>query len=184
MTPRSTIKSYDAFTRLLHWVMAVMLFWQLGGLIAEKIWGETPFISAWTKTHGSVGLIILVTALVRVAWAILQRPRRPAASPTASGRAARLVHFIFYAAMLIIPFIALLRSIGSGRGVKFFDHALLAPTGQKIPALMAPANAVHGLLGWALLILIIGHIAMALFHHFALKDATLAKMLPSLRRRR
>jgi cytochrome b561 len=184
MNPRSTIKSYDAFTRLLHWVMAFMLFWQLGGMVAEKIWGETPFISAWTGTHGSVGLVILVTALVRLGWAIFQRPRRPAYSASVSGTIARLVHMLFYAAMVIIPLIALIRSIGSGRGLKFFGNQLLAPTGQKIPVLMAPANAAHGLLGWILLVLIIGHIAMALFHHFGLKDATLAKMVPALRRHR
>lgn len=184
MNPRSTIKSYDAFTRLLHWVMAALLFWQFGGLIAEGIWGETPLIKAWTATHGSIGLIILVTAIIRVTWAIIQRPRRPAYSANLSGTAARSLHAIFYAAMLIIPFVALLRSIGSGRGVKFFGTELLASTGQKIPALMAPANAVHGLLGWTLLALILGHIAMALFHHFGLKDGVMAKMLPSLRRQR
>lgn len=184
MHPRSTIKSYDAFTRLLHWVMAALLFWQFGGVLAEAICGETPFVKTWTGTHSSVGLIILVAALVRIGWAIAQRPRRPAYSASLSGTAARAMHMFFYTAMLVIPSIALLRAIGSGRGVKFFGAELLAPTGQKIPELMTPANALHGLLGWIFLALIIGHIIMALFHHFVTKDGVMAKMVPSVRRHR
>lgn len=182
MIHRSTIKSYDPLARFFHWTMALLLFCQLGGMAAEQICGETPFIEAWTKTHSSVGLIILFVALIRLGWAAIQRRYRPAYSASLAGTVARIVHRLFYAMMIIVPAIALMRSIGSGRGVKFFGSEILAPTGQKIPALMAPANAAHGLLGWFLLALILGHIIMALFHHFLLKDGTLAKMWPSLRR--
>lgn len=182
MIHRSLNKTYDPVTRFFHWTMAALIIWQLGGMLAEKVCGETPFIKAWTGTHSSIGLILLVLAVVRLIWAMAQRKHHPAYSISVAGSLARITHKLFYALMIIIPAIALMRSIGSGRGVKFFGAELLAPTGEKIPALIVPANAAHGLLGWVLLALIAGHITMALFHHFALKDGTLAKILPSLRR--
>jgi cytochrome b561 len=97
--------------------------------------------------------------------------------------AARSAHGAMYAALILLPSMALLRSIGSGRGVALFGLEFLAPTGQKIPALMAPANAVHGLFGWIFLGLIVGHTAMALFHHYVVQDGTLGKMIPILLRK-
>ncbi len=37
-------------------------------------------------------------------------------------------------------------------------------------------NALHGLLGWTLLALIAGHVAMALWHGLVRRDATLRRM--------
>ena len=45
------------------------------------------------------------------------------------------------------------------------------------PELMAPANAAHGLLGWALLALTLGHVAMALAHAYLWREDTLTRML-------
>lgn len=178
MTDSASSPSYDGTTRFLHWAMALLLIWQLGGVLAEATLGETPLIKSWGSTHSSVGALILLFTLIRLIWAVLESGNRPARQTGFATAAARFGHGLLYAAMVIIPSLALVRSVGSGRGLTLFGVEILEPTGQKIPELMAPANALHGLFGWILLVLIIGHISMALYHHFILKDGTLGKMLP------
>jgi cytochrome b561 len=41
----------------------------------------------------------------------------------------------------------------------------------------APASAAHGLLGWVLLALIVGHIAMVLLHRWVWKDDVAQRMV-------
>jgi len=85
-------------------------------------------------------------------------------------------HLALYALMILVPTLALLRAVGNGRGFSVYGLQLVAPGGEAIPALTAPGNALHGLLGWALLALIVGHVAMALFHAHVRKDPTLDRM--------
>lgn len=173
-----TPRSYDGTTRTLHWAIALLLVWQLGGMFTKEVVGEMSFVKSWTSTHSSVGALILLLALIRLIWAVLESGNRPARPSGFAATAAQFGHGLLYAMMVIIPSLALVRAAGSGRGVTLFGAEILEPTGQKIPELMAPANALHGLLGWIFLALIIGHIGIALFHQFILKDGTLGKMWP------
>ncbi|MFC4207321.1 cytochrome b/b6 domain-containing protein [Vreelandella malpeensis] len=45
------------------------------------------------------------------------------------------------------------------------------------------ANALHSPLAWLLLVLVLGHAAMALVHRIGLKDDTLSRMAGPLNRR-
>ena len=78
--------------------------------------------------------------------------------------------------MLVVPTLALLRQYGSGRAFAPFGIPLWPASGERIEALVAPANAAHGLLAWTLLALIAGHVAMVLLHRFLWRDGTLARM--------
>lgn len=43
--------------------------------------------------------------------------------------------------------------------------------------MMAPANALHSVLAWTLLVLIIGHVSMVLIHHYHWRDGTVSRMI-------
>jgi len=43
--------------------------------------------------------------------------------------------------------------------------------------MVAPASAVHGLLGWVLLALIVGHVGMVVVHRWWLKDDVAQRMI-------
>ena len=58
----------------------------------------------------------------------------------------------------------------------FGEAELVAPGGEPNPVLTAPANLAHGFLGWTLLVLIAGHVAMALYHGLVRRDGTLTRM--------
>jgi cytochrome b561 len=177
MLLRDTPNHYGSVTRLLHWTMALLLFWQLGGMIMKSVLGRVPLMKFWVGTHASVGALILALVVVRALWALRNRRRRPAYSSNAIGQAARIGHILLYLLMIVVPALALFRMAGSGKGVTLFGIEFAAPTGQEIAWMTAPANAVHGLLAWTLLALIAGHVAMVLVHRFGWRDDTLSRML-------
>ncbi|MEG0947367.1 MAG: cytochrome b/b6 domain-containing protein, partial [Comamonas sp.] len=72
--------------------------------------------------------------------------------------AAWLGHLALYALMLVVPFLAMLRMLGNNRPFNWFGVIPLNDgLGEKVEWMVAPASAVHGVLGWALLALIVGH---------------------------
>lgn len=84
---------------------------------------------------------------------------------------------VMYLLMLVVPSLAILRGIGSGRGLSIYGIDVLQPTGVQIDFLVTPANILHGWLAWLLLVLIAGHVFMAMYHQLVRKDGTLSKMV-------
>lgn len=168
---------YGVVTRALHWGMAALFAWQFLGAMLRVAAEDSAMEQFVWSTHYQVGFTLWLLVLVRGAWGLANLRRRPghAGSP-ATAAAAKLGHLALYGLMVAVPSLALLRAIFSGRGFGVYGIELVAAGGTRVPALMAPANALHGLLGWALLALVIGHVAMALYHAHVRKDPTLARM--------
>lgn len=167
---------YGTVTRCLHWGMAILLFWQLGGVVAEVALGETALVEAWGSTHKSVGLILFVLAVVRALWGLLNMAHRPEAGAGLVRMLAKLGHFALYVLMLLVPALALIRQYGSGRAFEPFGITLMKGGHDKIEWMTKLGGDWHGELGWVLLAMIVLHIAMALVHQFVWKDGTLKRM--------
>ncbi|MFK0386505.1 cytochrome b [Agrobacterium sp. NPDC090273] len=171
---------YGLISRLLHWGMACLLVWQFAVILTWRVFGPADWVKSVTSFgpgHGTIGLLTIILVVIRVIWALINRGRRPERASGWSGRAAAVVHCSFYGLMFVIPALALLRAYGNGRGFMPWIPA----SGVRIDWMVAPANLLHGVLSWCLLVLIAGHIVMALFHQLALKDGTLARMAGSFR---
>ena len=136
---------------------------------------DAPIYNFFWPTHSQVGFALLLLVLVRGVWGLLNLSQRPHKSGMV-GKLAGLGHLVIYALMFAVPALALLRTYGNGRGFSFLGIGIFERTGIQDPALTAPGNAAHGLLGWVLLAVIVGHVAMALFHHFVMRDNTLRHM--------
>ena len=171
------VTQYSRVARWLHWGMAALLAWQLGGMLLKDVLGRGPVTKFWVGSHASVGTLLLALIILRIIWALIDWRRRPAHQTGLIGLAARAGHALLYLLMLIVPAIALMRMIGDGKGVTLFGTQWVAPTGQTIPWMTAPANALHGNLAWLLLALIMGHIAMVVVHQWIWRDGTLSRML-------
>lgn len=181
---RDTPQRYGLVSRALHWVMAYLLIWQFVGLLTWKIFGDSQIartVSSLGPNHGTVGLLVLGLVMVRAVWWLSGRSGRPPHAKGWEGRAALFAHVALYGLMFVIPAIALLRTYGGGKGWKIGAVQLIPETGVKVAWMEAPADLLHGVLAWGLSILILGHVGMALFHRFARKDGTLARMAGSLR---
>ena len=170
---------YGTPSRLLHWCMALLLAWQFTGMAVKLILGKHPVSAFFVGTHGSVGALLFALLLVRLLWALCNWGRRPPRSPDAVGWFAKAGHIVMYALMLIVPWQALLRAYGSGKGLAVFGMPLLPATGERVDWMMMPANAAHGLLAWTLLALIAGHIAMVIVHRVVWRDTVASRMFGS-----
>ena len=168
--------AYGCISRLLHWSMALLFGWQFMGMIVKNIVGRTPLTGFLVGTHRPVGLLLLALCLLRIVWALYNARQRPGYAPGAPGRLARLGHLALYALMLLIPALALLRQLGSGKAFSAFGLPVSHETGVEIAWMTAPADLLHSPLAWCLLALVAGHVIMALVHHYRLKDDTLARM--------
>lgn len=167
---------YGAVTRALHWMIAALLVYQLGGVIAGVALGENAFTDAWGALHKPVGLLLFILAIARAVWGLLNLRRRPNLHPGIIGKLAVLGHLALYALVFVVPVVALIRQYGSGRPFEAFGISIMQGGHPKIEWMTKLGSDWHGELGWVLLAMIVLHVAMALVHRFVWRDGTMARM--------
>jgi len=166
---------YGVVSRSFHWLMASLFALEFAIAFFHLFYrGSFIDIFLW-PLHMQLGLILLLLAMLRALWAVLNIVGRPYEAGL-TGRLAVLGHFAIYALMFIVPALALLRSYGRGRGFSFLGIELFQQSGIVNQALTAPGDALHSILGWLLLATVAGHALMALIHHFVMHDDTLRYM--------
>jgi cytochrome b561 len=169
---------YDPVAQLLHWGMALAMIalWIVGQTLESLPKG--PLRSDIIGMHKSVGVLVLVLAVVRLGWRFLHpAPALPATMNAREMLAARLGHAALYGLMILMPIDGILLSQSGGRAVAMFGLPL--PTlVEKSEPLHELFEAGHGLMGWVLALVLVVHVAAALHHHFRLKDDVLRRMLP------
>lgn len=169
------VHRYGTVTRVLHWAVGALVIWQLLKLADWVNDGENWVSLNLVKPfHSSIGLIIFVLALVRLIWAIRQRALRPA--PLKFVRAAKAGHHLLYVLMILTPLSAICLMLGKGYGLKLFGHVLVERGATSSEALAA-LGSLHAPLACFLTLMVVGHIAMVLYHRLVLKDKTLQRML-------
>ncbi|MGK2286174.1 cytochrome b [Pedomonas sp. V897] len=165
---------YGVLTRLIHWTMAALIvlqFLKLGDYIND---GEHWVGQTIVPLHGSLGILLFVLIVVRLAWAVSQRGQRP----DYDARLRLLVkagHGLLYLCMILMPLSGMARGLGAGRGIKMFGSQLIEGSGEKTEWLLA-FSQIHAPLSWLFVALASGHVLAALYHHFVLKDQTLRRM--------
>ncbi|MCH8685179.1 cytochrome b [Pedomonas mirosovicensis] len=93
---------YGTLTRLIHWTMAALIvlqFLKLGDYIND---GEHWVGQTIVPLHGSLGLLLFVLIVVRLAWAVKQRGRRPLYAGL-QRILAKAGHGLLYACMVLMP---------------------------------------------------------------------------------
>lgn len=170
-------QAYGSVTRFLHWAMAALFAWQFASS-ALHAWNREADISRWFwQSHVPLGVLLLALVTIRALWALAALRRRPPAGAGAWGRLAGWGHAGLYLFMICVPLAAMLRSYGRGKGLAVFGMQLFEASGREIPSLIALGNALHGWLGWLLLALAAGHIAMVGVHLYVWRDQAAAPML-------
>jgi cytochrome b561 len=176
-TLSDTPAGYGPVSRALHWGMASLFGLQFTSSLLHYFADDTPIADFFWGTHYSVGFTLWLLVLLRGAWGLANLRRRPAHEGSRlEAKAATAGHLALYTLMVIVPSLALLRAAGNARGLKVYGLQLIAPGGEANPAMTGPGNLLHGYLGWALLALVVGHVAMALYHGLVRRDGTLRRM--------
>jgi cytochrome b561/polyisoprenoid-binding protein YceI len=166
---------YSSGAMLLHWLIAFALAAELalGFGMPRDASGFALY-----QLHKSLGLTILVLTLVRIGWR-LKYPAPPALLTGWEGLAVKVGHFALYAFMIAAPLTgwaivstAPIEVPTMLWGVIPWPHLPLAD------GLNHTLEEAHELIAWGGIALFVGHVAAALYHHFRLKDATMARMSP------
>ncbi|MDS1140879.1 cytochrome b [Pusillimonas sp. SM2304] len=152
---------YGLVSRCLHWLMTFVFAWQFTSVAARVLFEDSAFDEFMWATHKAVGATLMLLIVLRLLWwAVNANTRPPAVS-----LAARLGHLALYALMFMVPLIGLIRQYGSGRAFSAWGIPLMPGfEGDKIEWMTDLGGNFHGLLGWTLLALIVGHIGAALWH--------------------
>lgn len=175
---RDTATRFGSMTRALHWVMAVLLAWQLTGMALKLMLGRHPVVATFVGVHQQVGLVLLLLAGVRLIWALANRSNRPKHAPNLLGRLAVFGQRALYLLLLVVPVLGILRA--NTRGLRPAPGAS-ASAPAEVDSWLAGIAALHGPLAWTLLALILGHIMMAILHAAVWRDGASATMLGRLR---
>jgi cytochrome b561 len=174
----------DRYTRT-----AIALHWTIAALILFNLWlgfAHDALPRDWRvmPVHKAIGMLVLALSLVRLGWRLAHRVPDPApGTPRWTHAAATAAHWLFYVLLIALPVTGWLMVSGAAvrRPLTFFglfDIPYL-PVGRAANQWGGEAHEIMGFLMAGLLIL---HVAAALWHHFGRRDATLAHMIPWLRR--
>lgn len=174
---------FGRISRWLHWGMALLLTWQFAGMLAKVGLGREAALTALlSPAHAHVGLLLGGLVLLRGAWGLSQRGQRPTHGQGRLAQAAYIGHGLLYLLMLVVPSLAALRMLGNNRAFSWFGVWVLNDgSGERVPWMVAPAAALHGLLGWTLLALIAGHILMVSIHRWVWRDQVAQRMIGRVR---
>ena len=184
MQLRNSAETWGVVARAFHWLIALLVLAQfIIGAIAEEM-KLTPAKLDLFVWHKSIGVTVLVLALLRLAWRLGNRPPAPpAATPHWERRLAALAHLALYVLIFAVPLSGWWVSDASRVPFKAF---FLVPMPDFIAtdrALQEAAAEVHEALTMTLLLVVVLHIGAALRHHFLLHDDVLRRMLAGRRDR-
>jgi cytochrome b561 len=175
----STRTDYTRTAKFLHWLILVLLIGQFAVAWTMTRMGRNTQPDTLINLHFSIGVLILVVAVVRLGWRVSHgEPNSLDGIPPWQVQSARAVHWLLYLLLLAIPILGWINASWRGLPVVMFGLEL-----PKLIATRAPGWAwtgdVHGLLANYVLLTLVGlHVAAALYHYFVRRDGVLQRMLP------
>ncbi|MEX8517096.1 MAG: cytochrome b [Leptothrix sp. (in: b-proteobacteria)] len=166
-----------------HWVTVIVLLLVFSLILGRELLDQDALRAILLNGHRAAGLAVGALAIAR-----LGLRSRYALAPTGAGTplwqrlAAGLVHVAVYLLLLALPLLGCLLTNARGQLVSL-------PGLGSLPVLLArdldladTLELVHATIAWALLGLVVMHMAAALWHHRVRRDGVLVAMWPSLRR--
>ena len=194
MALRNSATGWGWLARLLHWSMAVVILGLLvmGFYIAEILTdkdSDTVMLKFdLVQDHKSWGFVAFALACVRIIWRLVNRAPD---LPDSMGRFERLLahmgHYGLYVCMFLMPVSGWLMASASPytnpdayiriKNKVFGLFELPDPFEYGTEELTAVFANIHAFAAIGLVVLLLGHVAAALKHHFVNRDTVLTRML-------
>ncbi len=171
--------SFTAIAKLFHWGMALVI----AGLIAlGLVMTDMPLSPqklqyyAW---HKWAGVSVFMLVWLRLVWRVLNPPPAyPDSMSSLLQRVAHLGHAALYGLMIVIPLSGWLMSSAKGVPTVWFGVLRLPDLLERNKELGHLLQEVHESLNYLLMLLLVGHVAAAMKHHWINHDDILKRMLP------
>jgi cytochrome b561 len=173
----STRSRYDSVSITLHWltVMLVLSLFALG-----ELWGfaNRSLRQELIVLHMSLGILLGLAVAARIAWRLMPGHQVEPAATGLTETLARIVHWLLYGLLVVQSLYGWVVRWSEGKAMSFFGLLIPSPLTPVAPETHHMLLDVHGWIGWAIVILALGHGTAALYHHFVLRDSVLVRMLP------
>jgi cytochrome b561 len=171
--------NYTPVAKMLHWLMAVLLFGLLALGFTMTDLPLSPRKLQLYSWHKWAGVTVFLLVLVRLAWRVTHRPPPlPEHMPKVMQLAAHAGHVLLYGLMIAIPLSGWLMSSAKGFQTVWFGVLPIPDLVTKNQELGNLLQTVHLSLNLLFVAVIVGHIGAALKHHFIDRDDVLTRMLP------
>ncbi|OTG59165.1 cytochrome b [Acinetobacter sp. ANC 3903] len=177
----NTSQYYTRTAQMLHWLMAAIFIaaWGIGfysgNFLSYEVDGS--FKGQVISLHKNIATTIIFLVLIRIFWRYTHPvPALPDSMSPFMKVLAHLGHLALYIMLLALPITGCLFSWSAGHPAPVLYLFEIPRLVQEDPDLLAIVKPVHIYLSWFAGLLIIGHIAAALKHHFIDKDNILRSM--------
>lgn len=167
---------FGLVTRVIHWVMMLLIFGQLAlGLRIKSM--EPGLSNLWLYgLHKTVGFGLLVLILLRIVWHIASPPPPPLGPRNALFWVARAAHWTIYALLIVIPLTGWAGSSATGLDVMIAERWTVPPLVEASEAAEAFWFGLHRILTRLLMALVALHILGAVKRQID-GDGTLTRMI-------
>lgn len=181
MALKNTSKSYGTVHKSLHWIMAIMMI----GLLAIGFYmsdlPSSPDKFELYGLHKSTGIIFFFLVILRFMWRIMNPvPELPDTVKGIHRLASHLSLWTLYGAMVLMPVLGYLMSSAGGHPVDIYGIIKIPSLVEKNKELASFAREGHEILAYIWLALIGTHVSASLYHHYALKNDILKRMMPKI----
>ncbi len=186
MQTKNSTESWGWPTRMLHWVVAGLILFQLGlGVYMTGAVDDLLQRFSLTQTHKSWGFVVFALALVRIAWRLVNpaSPAKPPAMPDWQWRIAELTHVLLYMLILILPLSGWVNAAASPnqdllnmQNMVFGQFPLPDPWVPGVSAIADTAARTHAVSALLLALLLLAHTGAAVKHHLVDRDSVLRRM--------
>ncbi|HJW53815.1 MAG TPA: cytochrome b [Burkholderiaceae bacterium] len=164
----------------LHWLMALLLFVQIGiGWYMVDIPKRTPPVAFYYNLHKSLGLLAFALVVVRLWWKF--RSPSPSLNPLHQSpvlaKAAEISHRLLYVCMLMTPVCGFVASSFTKHSINFFGWPL-PRLGWDDPLISSVFKKLHFGFSYLLFFLICIHLTAVLYHLATSGTQVIRRMLP------
>jgi cytochrome b561 len=169
---------YGTTAKLLHWlIVALLLVQYLIGWLMPNIHRNMKPDAAMTF-HVSVGIVILILIVLRLAWRLAHPVAPDSSLPPWQRLGSQSAHWLLYALVLGTTFTGWLFASFRGWSMSFFYLVPMPMLASDNAAARKAIDGLHQAMQWALLAVIGLHVAAALAHLFIYRDRIMRRMLP------
>jgi cytochrome b561 len=168
--------SFPAPSRLLHWLMAVLVIAMLFigiGMVASV----SARYAALVSIHRPLGIAILLLVVIRfINRQLNPPPKLPASVPPLQKIAAQASHILLYALLFAMPLVGWGMLSAASYPVVMFGAVRLPPILPHSLPLAASLRVLHTDLAYLLFATVLLHLAAALYHAWIRRDGVFESM--------
>jgi cytochrome b561 len=178
MPLRNTAEAYGSLSKFLHWAIVLLILPQYFLVeAAEELPNGIEKLQLMTW-HKSLGMLVLLLALARIAWKVMNKGLPDPIGNAWQRKAAAAGHGLLYLLILAQPLTGWIVSSSGNYPVTLFNWFQFPAIVGENHDLHELMEEVHEVLFFALLAVAVVHVVAALYHHVVLKDGVLRRMLP------